>query len=154
MNSLINMDNLISIEDKIKTLEKSYNSALDDVKNYYILNETYPGNNEYKNFFNSGKSELEHYSQSLVKISKDIMEQLKNIEKNVIDKSNKLENQKKIYKKLSNIYNELEKKQNGSKLFINDSKELYNNQYYRNVRLFVGVCGLIVLIGYLAKKKE
>lgn len=154
MNSLINMDNLIAIEDKIKTLEKSYKSALDDLRRYYVLNETYPDNNEYKNFLNSVKAEIEHYSQSLVQISKDITTQLKNIEKNVIDKSNKLENQKKIYEKLSKIYNELEQKQNGSSLFINDSKELYNHQYYKNVRLFIGIGGLIGLLTYLAKKKQ
>ena len=154
MNSLINMDNLITTEDKIQTLEKSYKSALDDLRRYYILNETYPDNNEYKNFLNSVKAEMQHYSQSLIQISKDIITQIKNIEKNVIDKSNKLENQKKIYEKLSNIYNDLEKKQNGSKLFINDSKELYNHQYYRNVRLFVGIGGLIGLLVYLAKKKQ
>lgn len=148
------MDNLINIEDKIKTLEKTYNAAIDDLKKYYILSETYPNNDEYRNFFNNIKTEIQHYSQSLVKISKNIITELKNIEKNVIDKSNKLENQKKIYQKLSKIYNDLEQKQNGSNMFINDSKELYNEQYYRNFNLFVGIGGLIGLLVYLAKKKE
>jgi hypothetical protein len=154
MNSLINMDNLLAIEDKIKTLEKSYNSALDDLKKYYILNETYPENEEYKNFLNSIKAEMEHYSKSLVNISKDIISGLKSIEQNVIDKSNKLENQKNIYEKLSSMYTDLEQKQNGSSLFINDSKELYNHQYYRNLHLFIGISGLVGLLVYLAKKKQ
>lgn len=147
------MDNLIKIEDRISTIEKTYKSAIDDLKNYYILSETYPNNDEYRNFFNNIKTEIEQYSLSLVNISKDIMRELKNIETNVIDKSNKLENQKKIYEKLSKIYNDLEQKQNGSSLFINDSKELYNEQYYRNLHLFVGIGGLIGLLVYLAKKK-
>lgn len=148
------MDNLINIENKITTIKNTYKSAIDDLKQYYILSETYPDNQEYKNFLNNIKSEINNYSLSLFNISKDIMQELNNIEKNVIEKSNKLENQKKIYEKLLTMYNELQQKQNGSSLFINDSKELYNHQYYKNLNLFFGICGLITLLFYLSKKKQ
>lgn len=147
------MNNLINIEDKITSIEKTYNSALDDLKKYYILSESNPNNDEYKNFFNGTKAELQHYSQSLFNISKDIISELNNIEKDVLNKSNKLDSQKKLYAKLSKMYNELEQKQNGSHLFINDSKELYNQQYYRNLYLFIGISGLLAMLAYLAKAK-
>lgn len=150
----MDMDNLITIKDKLTTIENTFNSALEDLKKYYILSETYPDSDEYKNFFNGTKAEIQHYLQTLFSISKDIIAGLNSMEKNVLEKSNKLENQKKIYEKLSNMYKELEQKQNGSNLFINDSKELYNQQYYRNLNLFVGVAGLITLLVYLSKKKQ
>lgn len=148
------MNNLINIEDKINTIEKSYSLALDDLKKYYILSETYPDNQEYKNFFNGTKAELQNYSQSLFTISKDIINQLNSMQTKVLDTSNKLDSQKKIYEKLSKMYNELEQKQNGSHLFISDSKELYNHQYYRNLYLFMGMSSLLIILAYLAKTKE
>ena len=150
----MNSNNLINIEDQLEGLKKKYTSALVDFKDYYMLVETEPDNSEYNNFFNAIKAELQHYSQNLFNITQNIIKELNNMEKDVIDKSNKLENQKKIYNKMKKIYEELEQKQNGSSLFINDSKELYNEQYYRNLNLFIGIFVLIPMLVYLAKKKK
>jgi hypothetical protein len=148
----MNSDNLIKIEDELNSLDKMFKSALIDYKKYYILVETEPENAQYQNFFNGIKAELQSYSQKLLKISQDIITELNNIEKNVTDKSNKLEKQKEIYKKMLIMYEDLEQKQNGSSLFINDSKKLYNEQYYKNLHFFVGIIGLSFMLFYLSKK--
>lgn len=147
-------NNLIDIKEQLNDLKKKYTSALIDYKDYYTLVQLEPENTEYSNFFSGIQAELQHYSQTLFNITQTIVTELSNMEKNVISKSNKLENQKKIYNKLKKIYDELQQKQNGSSLFINDSKELYNEQYYKNMHIFIGITGLISMIVYLARKRE
>ena len=42
--------------------------------------------------------------------------------------------------------------QDGSQILINDSKKKYNDQYYKNVEIFVGIIIAIVLLLNLFKK--
>lgn len=59
-----------------------------------------------------------------------------------------------INKKIIEIYEQLEQKQNGSNLFINVSKKLDNEKSYKNLHLFIGITGLYFILFYLARKKQ
>ena len=53
--------------------------------------------------------------------------------------SMKLESEKKLNEELTKLMKKLETTQNGSKIMIDDTKEEYNTQYYKNWELFVGI---------------
>lgn len=140
-----------STDEKLISLNNSFFLLLDQFKKYYILSKTYTENSEYYNFYENAKTNLQDYSKQLVVISKEIINALDILNSDIIDISNKLEKQKALYKKMTDIYSKLEQSQNGSELFINDAKILYNQQYYRNLHLLVGIIGLTGGIIYLSK---
>jgi len=148
----MNKDNFIdNTQEKLDTIKNSFFSLLDDFKRYYILNKTYTTNIEYSNFYENSKINLQNYSKELMSLSKQIINELNSLNSNVIDISNKVENQRELNAKMTNIYSKLQQSQNGSELFINDAKSLYNQQYYKNLNLLVGILGLIGGIIYLSK---
>jgi hypothetical protein len=47
----------------------------------------------------------------------------------------------------------LENTQNGYEILINDSKTEYNIQYYKNVKIFIGIIIISSLLAVVFKKK-
>jgi DNA-binding transcriptional regulator GbsR (MarR family) len=140
-------------EEKLNTIKNSFFFMLDDFKTYYILNKTYPNNIEYNNFYENSKTNLQNSSKQLMNVSKEIINALDVLNSDVVDISNKLDKQRELNTKMTDIYSKLHQSQNGSELFINDAKKLYNQQYYRNLHLLVGIIGLTGGIVYLSKSK-
>jgi len=138
-------------EDKIQEITNSFFLLLDDFKRYYILSKLYPENQQYNNFYENAKLNITDYSKKIVLITKTIIGSLDDININMTDISNKLEQQKILNKRLLDIYSNLQQSENGSSLFIDDAKQRYNNQYYKNINLLVGILGLIGGIFYLSK---
>jgi hypothetical protein len=50
-----------------------------------------------------------------------------------------LEHEKKIYKKLTTLFENLKNTQNGSEMLINDSKEQYNKAYAETWQMVFGI---------------
>ena len=53
--------------------------------------------------------------------------------------SMKLDSEKKLNEELTKLMKKLETTQDGSKIMIDDAKEEYNRQYYKNWELFIGI---------------
>lgn len=146
--------NFVDTEQKIQQISNSFFSLLDEFKRYYILSKLNPENEQYNNFYENIKLNIRDYSKEVVFISKTINDNLNDVNINFTDISNKLEQQKNLNKRLLDIYSKLEQSEKGSSLFIDDAKERYNNQYYKNINLLVGILGLIGAIFYLSKQKK
>lgn len=145
---------LDNTDEKLNTIKNSFFLVLDEFKTYYILNKTYTNNIEYSNFYENSKTNLQSYSRELQSISKNIINELDTLNSDVIDISNKLEKQRELNANMTNIYSKLQQSQNGSDLFIHDAKSRYNQQYYKNLHLLIGIIGLTGGIIYLSKSKS
>jgi hypothetical protein len=120
-------------------IKDTFFSVLDDYKKYYVFVNKNPEVEDYQNFYLESKSQLKSLENELYKISKEFEV---NIEKN--RNQNRIIKDKLIDEKdKSQEYNELLKTLNGTEMgakeLINDTKELYNHQYYKNVELFIGI---------------
>ena len=131
--------------DQIVSIKSQFFSALDDFKKYYVYYNKNPEVNEFQSNYFDSKNKLEMLSNNLFLLTNTINKEIQDLDSNMLDISLKLENEKKIYKKLTKSLNELTNKQNGSVILIGDSKEKYNKQYYKNIQIFIG----ILLIGGL-----
>jgi hypothetical protein len=146
--------NSTNTEERIQQISNSFFSILDDFKRYYILSKLNPENEQYNNFYENIKLNIRDYSKELVLITKMIIDNLNNVNINMTDISNRLEQQKILNKRLLDMYSKLQQSENGSSLFIDDAKERYNNQYYKNINMLVGIIGLISGIFYLSQERK
>ena len=118
--------------DKINNIQTTFFSALDDFKKYYVYFNKNPEVNEFQNYYANSKGQLQT-------MSRDMLVTTNNIEKNIEDLniqmetvSLKLEDEKKLNDELIKLISGLENTQNGSVMLIDDSKEEYNMQYFKN----------------------
>jgi len=138
--------------EKINNIKTQFFSALDDFTKYYVYFNKNPEVNEFQNFYANSKSQLQTMSQQLFSTTNNIDKNIEEIDKEVSSISIKLEEEEKLYKKLMELAANINNTQDGSQILIDDSKKIYNDQYYKNVEIFVGIIIGIVLLLNLFKK--
>ena len=138
--------------EKIDAIKTKFFSALDDFKKYYVYYNKNPEVDEFQNYYSNSKSQLQSISRDLFLTTNSIDESIDNLDKTMSDISLKLENEKKLYKELTDLITNLQNTQNGSEILIDDSKVKYNNQYYKNVEIIIGIVTLCGLLATLFKK--
>ena len=138
--------------EKIGAIETKFFSALDDFKKYYVYYNKNPEVDEFQNYYSNSKSQLQSISRDLFLTTNIIDKTIDNLDKTMSDISLKLENEKKLYKELTDLITNLQNTQNGSEILIDDSKVKYNNQYYKNVEIIIGIVTLCGLLATLFKK--
>ena len=138
--------------EKIDAIKTKFFSALDDFKKYYVYYNKNPEVDEFQNYYSNSKSQLQSISRDLFLTTNIIDKTIDNLDKTMSDISLKLENEKKLYKELTDLITNLQNTQNGSEILIDDSKVKYNNQYYKNVEIIIGIVTLCGLLATLFKK--
>jgi len=140
------LDNIYQNYFDLKSYSEQLVPALDDYKNASINYYRNTENAEYSNIFNN-------YSANINKIKKDVFETLNKISSDnsilnskieILNKS--LDNEKIKNKNLQYYLNNLEGQGNGSAILINNSKEIYNEQYISNWDMFIGI---LIISGFL-----
>ena len=134
--------------EKIITIKLQFFSALDDFKKYYVYFNKNPEVNEYQNYYTNSKSQLQTMNRDMFLTTNNIEKNIDILNKNLVLLSAKLNNEKKLNKKMSELMNNLENTQNGSEILIDDSKTKYNIQYYKNIELFIGI---LIMGGVISK---
>ena len=137
------------IVDNIKT---QFFSALDDFTKYYVYFNKNPEVNEFQNFYANSKSQLQTMSRQLFLTTNNIDKIIEEIDKQVSSISIKLEGEEELYKKLMELAENIDTTQDGSQILIDDSKKKYNDQYYKNIQIFMGIIIGILLLVKLFKK--
>ena len=139
--------------EKIATLTTQYNFLIADFIKYYVFYNKNPSVNEYRNLYNNNTQQIQSLFDNLVGLKT-------NIETDVIQMNTKVELITKEINNNSQIYDNLfmEKKQSsntkqGSVYLIDEYKELYNEQYYLNFELWIGIAALVYFIIYLFKSQ-
>ena len=136
------------IKEKINSIKNSFLSALDDYKKYYVLFNLNPEIDENQNYYYNSKNELDNLSKQLFDITKNIEQNISNLNIGMKETKDKLQEEKKLNAELNKMLNDIKNTKNGSQLLIEDSKEEYNMQYYKNIEIFFG----ILIIGVFLNK--
>jgi hypothetical protein len=133
-------------DEKINNIKGSFFSALDDFKKYYVYYNKNPEVNEFQNYFSNSKDQLQGLSSDLFLITNNIQQNIQDLDTEIKITSMKLDAEKKLNEELLILMKKLETTQDGSKIMIDDAKEEYNIQYYKNLELLVGILILIRII--------
>ena len=134
--------------EQIDNIKSQFFSALDDFNKYYVYYNKNPEVNEFQNYYENSKSQLQTMSKDLFLTTNNIDKNIEDLDNEMTNISIQLENEKKINKEMSELINNLQNTQNGSEILIDDSKTKYNIQYYKNLEIFIGI---LIISGFLTK---
>ena len=150
-NQLIGEAN--KFNEKINSIKSQFFSALDDYKKYYVYFNKNPEVNEFQNYYASSKGQLQSLSKDLFLTTNNIDKSIENLDNEMMSVSMKLEDEKKTNTELMKLIQNLQNTQNGSEILINDSKREYNDQYWKNWEIFIGILIVSGLLSSLFKNK-
>jgi hypothetical protein len=141
-----NTDNLfdetvetIEFNNKIKTLQEKLPAILDDFKKYYVFFNKNPTYSEYQQIYENLKDNLNTISNELITITNDVEKNTKNIGEFLLKINQSIEKEKNKNIKLKSIESNINNSYNGSRVMINEYKEMYNSNYYNNIFMFIGI---------------
>ena len=133
--------------EKIQSIKTQFFSALDDFKKYYVYYNKNPEVDEFQNYYANSKGQLQTMSKELFLTTNSIDKHIEILDNEMKDIAVKLEDEKKSNDKMTKMFINLQNTKNGSTVLIKESKEEYNNQYYANWEMIIGI---IVVSGILA----
>ena len=139
-------------DEQINNIKTQFFSALDDFTKYYVYFNKNPEVNEFQNFYANSKSQLQTMSRQLFLTTNNIDKIIEELDNKVSSISIKLEGEEELYKKLMELAENINNTQDGSQILIDDSKNKYNDQYYQNIQIFMGIIIGIILLVKLFKK--
>jgi hypothetical protein len=137
--------------EKINTIKSQFFSALGDFKKYYIYYNKNPEVDEFENYYANSKSQLQTMTKDLLSTTNNIDKSIEDLNKSMLVLTLQLEKEKKINEEMTKKMVHLETTENGSEILIDDSKEKYNIQYYKNVELLIGIIIICILLVKLFK---
>jgi hypothetical protein len=135
-------------DEKIKNITKSFFSALDDFKKYYVYYNKNPEVNEFQNYFANSKGQLQGLNSDIFLATNNIQQKIKDLDSEMHVTTTKLDDEKELNDNLLMLVNRIKTTQDGSAIMIEDAKDEYNIQYYKNWELFMGS---IILMGVSIK---
>jgi hypothetical protein len=129
------------------TIKSQFFSALDDFQKYYVYYHKNPEVNEFQNYYVTSKGQLQSLSTNLSGLTKAINLHILGLDKHLSTLATQLQKEKQLYHKISGLASDLSATQNGSELLIYDTKTNYNNQYYSNWELILGIMASGIFLG-------
>lgn len=141
-SQLSNSDNYIN---SLNTVNKNFFIILDDFNKYYIMYNKNPEVNEYQETFLNIKSQLQSTIYQLFTINNNIQTTINNINDKIQNINIEIQKEKRKNLDLKKSFKNVDNKNASSNIMIRNHKELYNNKYYYNVTLFVGIIIIIII---------
>lgn len=142
----------VSNSQKIETIQNQFFSVLDDFKKYYVYYHKNPEVSEFQNFFMSSKSNLQSLNNELYMLTNGIQSNIEKLSEKITTLQGKLKNEKVLYNTLDKLSSNINIK--GSAIMKNDQKTLYNQQYFMNVEMIVGVFLSGSMLYYVFKQNK
>ena len=142
------------IEDKIDNIRNQFFSALDDFKKYYVYFNKNPEVNEFQNYYANSKGQLQSMTSELFLTTNNIDKSIDMLNSQMQSVTVKLTDEKKLNIQLKKILKDLYNTKEGSEELIDDSKEEYNQQYFYNWELIMGIFIVSGLLTYVFKPKN
>jgi hypothetical protein len=141
-----NSDNfqINDLQNKINTIEEKLPAILDDFKKYYVFFNKNPTYNEYQQIYQNLKSELDSISGDLLKIVNEINSNTQKISDALLKINILIEKEKAKNITLKAAEYDVNNKYKGSSTMIDEYKQIYNENYFNNVFLFIGIIIAIV----------
>jgi len=116
---------------------------------YYHKN---PEVSEFQNFFMSSKSNLQSLNNELYMLTNGIQSNIEKLSEKITTLQGKLKNEKVLYNTLDKLSSNINIK--GSAIMKNDQKTLYNQQYFMNIEMIVGVFLSGSMLYYVFKQNK
>lgn len=133
----------------INSIESKFVAALDDYKKYYVYYNKNPEVSEFQNYYANSKGQLDLMSKELLQVSESIHKSIRDLDNEMSSVSSEVSKQKREHVHLTELQSKLSGTSQGSKTLIDDSKQMYNDVYYKNVELIVGI---LLIVGTLYMK--
>ena len=130
----------------INTLSSQFPSLLDDFKKSYVQFNMNPSNNENRNIYSKMKSSLDHLNREVVATTTQLQTKISDLLSMIHALDQKLMMAKNRNVVLENTWAQTEGSDNGSRLMINDSKELYKMQRISNIDIILGNVLLMIVL--------
>lgn len=128
-----------NFDEKLTGISSQFFSALDDYTKYYVYYNKNPEVDEFQNYYANSKGQLQTLSREVFLTTNSIDKIIEELDAEMAEIGVKLEEEKEKNKQLLKLLKNLENTQNGSELLIDDSKSDYNQQYYYNWEIIIGV---------------
>ena len=150
-NNLVNeltsqLSNSDNYTNSLNTVNKNFFIILDDFNKYYIMYNKNPEVNEYQETFLNIKSQLQSTIYQLFTINNNIQTNINNINDKIQNINIEIQKEKRKNLDLKKSFKNVDNKNASSNIMIRNHKELYNNKYYYNVTLLVGIIIIIIIM--------
>ena len=129
----------LTFDEKINNIKTGFFSVLDDFKKYYVYYNKNPEVDEFQNFYFNSKGQLQKLNSDMFLVTNNIQQKIQELDSTMKITSTKLESEKDLNEELLKLVNKIQTTQSGSEIMIDDAKEEYNIQYYKNWELVIGI---------------
>jgi hypothetical protein len=133
---------------KIKTLKTDFFTILGGYKQKYINHFSELTDEAASVVYDNCTMQLQIKKQALHDVATSLQKDIDTLNKKVTIMTTQLGDEKILNNNNSSLFTDIQTTHSGSKIMISDYKTAYNNQYYNNVELFVGI---ILMIGISSK---
>jgi sugar-specific transcriptional regulator TrmB len=124
---------------EIETIQDKLPSVLDDFKKYYVFYNKNPTYTEYQTILENLKSDLNSMNSELFKISNNVEQNIKSISKNFNELNKLIQKEKATNNRLMSMYKGVKQSFTGSKLMIDEYKQIYNQKFMNNCFILIGI---------------
>jgi len=138
-DSFQGMSQPFELQNKITTLQEKLPSILDDFKKYYVFFNKNPTYSEYQKIYENLTSNLNSITNELLTITNDVEKNTKIVSDDLLKINELIEKEKNKNIELKSIESNINNNYNGSKIMINEYKEIYNENYIKNIFIFIGI---------------
>jgi len=138
-DSLQFMSQPFELKNKITTRQEKLPSILNDFKKYYVFFNKNPTYNEYQTIYENLTSNLNSITNELLTITNDVEKNTTTISNDLLKINELIEKEKTKNIKLKSIESNIKDNYNGSKIMIDEYKEIYNENYIKNIFIFIGI---------------
>jgi chromosome segregation ATPase len=130
------------IRQNLESVQSQLNSMLEDFKEYYILTNKEPDNEEYSRYYQSISTNIEQLKNRLFSM-KNTIEKNTNVLTSDLSKINgRINNAREKNNNLRNGVHYTRDEYNTSEEMIENYVDIYNLMYMKNFSLFIGILGL------------
>ena len=127
------------LQTKITALQEKLPAVLDDFKKYYVFFNKNPTYSEYQTIYANLTNNINSIFNELSSISNDVITNSQNLGDDLLKINTLIETEKTKFNKLKSIENSINNEYNGSKKMIDEYKQIYNENYIKNVLMFIGI---------------
>jgi len=139
---------------KLNTYSEQIKYALDDYRKSYIYYNTNPDNQEYARIFSIDSGNVTTLNKDLFVTTNDIQKNIDDLNLKITSLNRNIKLNKTINGKLITELQQLEGRENGSQVLIDNSKESYKTQYIANWNMVVGIFITIGMLGTIFRKSH
>jgi len=139
--------------EQLDALNSQFYSVLDDFKKYYIFFNKNPDYQEYATAYSQVKSTIQTINSNVFKISGEAEASLNKLMEDTKDINEKIQEEKTLQQKLKTNLGLIKTNTDSSNVMIDNYKEIYREQYIRNLTTFLGLFLSTLVIFKVYSKK-